>query len=330
MRPPRAGVLAAFAAIYLFWGATFLAIRYAVEDIPPLLMIGLRCAGGTLVLAGWLAWRGELARVTAAQWRTAIVAGGLLFLGNHALLAWAEQRVSSGEAALFMTGIPLWLVVLSAAHDRRSPPPRVFAALGLGVAGVAVLSSGAGWSGGTGEHVALITGGIAWAAGSLVARHGARPASAVLSTTLQLATGTVWVLAASGISGELAGIGPSAFSARAVASLAYLILFGTVLGFGAYTWLLQVTTPERVGSYAFVNPVVALLLAWVVGDGIITGRTVVAAVMVIGSVVLLNFPAWIPRRWSRDSSPLGSAPSPAGSPMPSPSGCSSTPTTRVD
>lgn len=289
---PRLHLAAAFAAIYLFWGGTFLAIRYAVAEVPPLLTIGIRCAGGALILFAWLAARGRLARTTAAEWRVAALAGVLLFLGCHAVMAWAEQRVTSGQAALFLATIPLWLVLLDAAIRRRRPRARVIAGLAAGTLGVAVLTlqGGGNWTaGGTLlDRLALAFCGLAWAAGSLIARHGARPASAVQSTALQLATGAVAVLAASVAAGELAGWDPTTLSPRALASLAFLVLCGTVLAFAAYTWLLRVTTAAAVGTYGFVNPVVALGLAWAVGDEVASGRTLIAAALVVGAVLLIR------------------------------------------
>ncbi len=283
----RARLIAAFAAIYVFWGGTFLAIRYAVAEVPPLLTIAIRCLGGAAILYAWFAASGRLERSTAAQWRVAAVAGALLFVGCHGVLAWAEQRVSSGQAALFMTSIPLGLVLLDTLRQRRLPPTRVLAGLALGTLGIAVLTSGAGASSGTLlDRVALVLSGFAWAAGSLVARHGARPASAVQSTAMQLAAGGAAVLAASIGGGELARWSPLQTSPRAVASLVFLVLFGTVVAFAAYTWLLRVTTPAAVGSYAFVNPVIALGLAWAVGDETMSGRTLAAAALVVGAVVL--------------------------------------------
>ena len=281
----RARLIAAFAAIYVFWGGTFLAIRYAVAEVPPLLTIAIRCLGGAALLYAWLAGRGRLARSTAAEWRVAAVAGALLFVGCHGVLAWAEQRVSSGQAALFMTSIPLGLVILDTFRRRRLPPSRVLAGLAIGTLGIAVLTSGSS-SGTLLDRVALVLSGFSWAAGSLVARHGARPASAAQSTAMQLAAGGAAVLAASLAAGELAGWNPLQTSPRAVASLVFLVLFGTVVAFAAYTWLLRVTTPAAVGSYAFVNPVIALGLAWAVGDETMSGRTLVAAALVVGAVVL--------------------------------------------
>lgn len=283
----RVQLIAAFAAIYVFWGGTFLAIRYTVAEVPPLLTIAIRCLGGAAILYAWLAGSGRLERSTAAQWKVAAVAGTLLFVGCHGVLAWAEQRVSSGQAALLLTSTPLGLVLLDTLRRRRLPPNRVLAGLALGTLGIAVLTWGAGGASGTLlDRVALVLSGFSWAAGSLVARDGARPASAAQSTAMQLAAGGAAVLAASLAGGELAGWSPAAVSPRAVAALVFLVLFGTVVAFAAYTWLLRVTTSAAVGSSAFVNPVIALGLAIAVGDDILSGRALVAAVLVVGAVVL--------------------------------------------
>ena len=288
----KAKLIAAFAAVYLFWGGTFLAIRYAVAEVPPLLTIAIRCAGGALILYIWLALRGQLERTTAAQWRIAAVAGALLFVGCHGVMAWAEQRVSSGQAALLLTSIPLGLVLLTAFLERRRPSGRVLAGLAIGMLGIAVLTHGPGTaSGSLTDRLALAGSGLFWAAGSLIARHGARPESAAQSTAMQLATGTVAVLLASVLTGELSGWTPIDITPRALGALVFLVVCGTVLGFGAYTWLLRVTTPAAVGTYAFVNPVVALALAWMVGDESPSGRALIAAVLVIGAVLLTRNPS---------------------------------------
>ncbi len=283
----KARLIAAFAAVYLFWGGTFLAIRYAVAEVPPLLTIAIRCGGGALILYAWLALRGQLERTTAAQWRVAALAGALLFVGCHGVMAWAEQRVPSGQAALLMTSIPLGLVLLTALLERRRPSGRVLAGLAVGMLGIAVLTYGSEMGSGTLiDRLALAGSGLFWAAGSLIARHGARPESATQSTAMQLATGTVAVLLASAFMGELSGWNLIGITPRALGALVFLIVCGTVLGFGAYTWLLRVTTPAAVGTYAFVNPVVALALAWMVGDESPSGRALIAAVLVIGAVLL--------------------------------------------
>lgn len=282
------GIVAAFAAIYLFWGGTFLALRYAVLEVPPLLTIATRCVGGALLLYLWLAWRGALERPTMKQWATSALAGAFLFVGGHGELAWAEQRVSSGQAALFMTSIPLWLVLITSVRGRRAPSKMVVAGLALGIFGVALLARGNGhWSGTLLDRLALIGSGLSWAIGSVIARDGARPASAAQSTAMQLAAGGIAVLALSLVTGELAGWSPAVITARGATSVLFLVIAGTVLGFGAYTWLLRVTTPAAVGTYAFVNPVVALALAWAVGDEPFSIRTIVSGIIVLGAVLLI-------------------------------------------
>ncbi|HEY4647846.1 MAG TPA: EamA family transporter, partial [Gemmatimonadales bacterium] len=167
------------------------------------------------------------------------------------------------------------------------PQGRVIAGLVLGVLGVAVLVSGKNASGTMLDRLIMIATGLSWAIGSLIGRDGARPSSAVQTTAMQLAAGGLVVVAASLLTGELAGWSVHQVTSRGAASLVFLVLAGTVLGFGAYTWLLQMTTPAVVGTYSFVNPVVALALAWAVGDEAFSARTIVAAAIVLGAVFLI-------------------------------------------
>lgn len=330
----RARVVAAFATIYLMWGGTFLAIRYAVADIPPLLTMVLRCAAGASLLLGWLAWQGTLVRPSRSQWLTTAVAGVLLFLGCHGLLAWAEQRVTSGEAALFMTAIPLWLIALESLLARRPPSGRVILALSLGIAGVGVLTWSEGWAGGLLDRATLVVGAFFWAVGTVIVRRGGTPLPAAQSTAMQLGAGAAALLGASLAVGELGGWSPVEITPRALLSLGFLVVGGTVLGFGAYTWLLRVTSAAAVSTYAFVNPVVALLLAWVAGDGQLSARTGVAAALVVAAVVFSRQPArsalsvraapsvpppFAPRV-SRPGAPGGGAPRRPGSPAPAGAG----------
>jgi len=285
--PPRLTLLAAFAAIYLFWGATFLAVRYAVVVVPPMLIIFFRCAGGALILFGWLAWRRELEHTTWAQWRTAAIAGLLLFLGCHVAMAWAEQRMSSGQAALFSSTIPLWIILIESVKVRTMPSARMLVGMALGIVGVGVLAGGKVSNAGLASDRALVTiGAFCWAAGSLIGRHGARPRSVIQCTAMQLVTGAAWVLAASTLHGDLAHFSFAHVDLRTDLALLFLVLCGTVLGFGSYTWLLRVASPAAVSSYAFVNPMVALALGIAVGDDALSGRIVLSATLVIAAVVL--------------------------------------------
>jgi drug/metabolite transporter (DMT)-like permease len=280
-------VLAAFAAVYLLWGSTYLAFRYTVEEIPPFVAVTVRCLLGAAILFGWLAARGRLQRATTRQWAAATLAGGLLFVSGQGVLAWAEQRVPSGSAALLLATIPLWMVLLDSIRSRRLPGQHVVAGTVLGMAGVAVLSGRAGGAPLT-EQLLLLMAALAWALGSLVARQRLSGVPAFQSTAMQLAGGGVVLALVSGASGELAAWSPGMVTARAVGALAYLVIGGTVIGFVAYTWLLRVTTLEAVGTYAFVNPVVALALAWAVGDQAMTPVTALAGVLIIGSVLLIR------------------------------------------
>ena len=191
--PARGPLLAAFAAIYLIWGSTFLALRYAVETVPPLVTIALRCVLGAGILFGWLLLRGRLEPVTRRQWGFAALAGLLLFIGGHSVLAWTEQRMPSGRAALLLATIPLWLVALEAVRTRRFPPGRVALGLGVGLVGVTLLTGGGGPAGGAtlGDHIFLVGSALAWALGSLVARHGLAGAPALQSTAIALCVGVV-------------------------------------------------------------------------------------------------------------------------------------------
>lgn len=287
---PRWQLAAGFGAIYLLWGSTFLAIRYAVEAVPPFVTIAVRCIAGALVLYLWLLARGRLAPAGRRQWLAAAVAGALLFVGGHAALAWAEQRVPSGRAALLLATIPLWLAVLEAVRRRALPAPPVLAGLVLGTAGVALLGGAGGESGSAtaADHLLLVGAALAWAVGSLVARQGLSALPALQSTAMQLAVGGVLVTAASLAAGELSGWSPALVPPRAAGALAYLVVGGTVVGFAAYTWLLRVASPEAVGTYGFVNPIVALALAWWSGDETASVLTGVAAALVLGAVLLIR------------------------------------------
>jgi drug/metabolite transporter (DMT)-like permease len=313
-RPSTARIAAAFAAIYLFWGATFLAIRYAVADLPPMLMIGLRCAGGAALLFLWLVVRGELTRSSRSQWATAGLAGAFLFLGCHAVMASVEQRVSSGETALVMTAIPLWLVLLDALRARRAPGWRVLIGLGLGAAGVALLSNAQPvLAGRVRDYLALVACAFAWALGSLVARHGPRPASSVQGTAMQLAVGALVVLAVSALSSERAAWATARLTPRAALSLAFLVVCGTALALVSYTWLLRVTSAGAVGTYAFVNPLIALLLGWSVGDDQVGPRTLLAAGLVISAVVVTQWSSWSGQAAARARTPSSAEPEPTRS-----------------
>ena len=208
----------------------------------------LRCAAGASLLFAWLAWRGRLVRPSRGQWLTTGVAGVLLFLGCHGLLAWAEQRVTSGEAALFMTAIPLWLIGLESLLARRPPRATRAPRLVLGIAGVGVLTWGDGWSGGLVDRGVLVVSALFWAVGTVIVRRGGAPLPAAQSTAMQLGAGASALLVEPDSRGACGAGVPSEITPRALLSLGFLVVGGTVLGFGAYTWLLRVTSRPRSGA----------------------------------------------------------------------------------
>jgi drug/metabolite transporter (DMT)-like permease len=288
--PPAAEVMAAFAAIYFVWGSTFLAIRYAVETIPPFAMMAGRCLlGGAILLALGLVRERDLAWTTRREWGGALVIGVLLFVGCHGVLAYAEERVPSGIAALCLATIPLFVPLLAwALPDGRPPSRRRVAAFVVGFAGVALLVASQGTGGGlhAADALLLVGSALSWAAGTVATRVVPVPRSPVLGAAMPLlAGGVILVLVAAG-SGELSSLHPGDMTGRSIGGMAYLIVFGTVLTFSAYVWLLRVVSPARVATYAFVNPAVAVVLGWAVAGESLTAGAVLASAVIVAAVAV--------------------------------------------
>jgi drug/metabolite transporter (DMT)-like permease len=282
-------VLGAFLLIYVVWGSNFLAIRYAIETIPPFLLMGVRSLLAGFCLYLWARFRSD-ERPTLAHWRAAAIVGVMLFLGCHGLLAWAQGRVPSGVAALGMATLPLWMTLLDwlwAGAPRPGVP--VWLGLGLGLLGLSVLVGPGSWGGAvdlTGL-LALQASGFAWALGSVKARRSRLPTSVVLSTGMQLVAGGAALTLVSVLSGEAMGFDPGTVSMRSLMGFAYMVVGASILAFTAYVWLLRVSTPSRVASYAFVNPLVAVVLGSSVGGEPLTGRTALAAVLILAAVAAI-------------------------------------------
>ena len=292
MAESRAKIAAAFAAIYIIWGSTFLGIRYAIETMPPLLMAGTRFVIAGTILYAWAAVR-EGAHPTRRQWlNTAIVGALLLTVGNGAV-SWAEQYVPSGLAALVVAITPLWMVIfesLRAGGDR--PNKRILGGIALGFAGLILLIGPGDILGGAAvdprSAAVLLAGTLAWAGGSIYSRSVALPRSARLSTAMQMLAAGVLLLIAGAIRGEASEVSVEAMSLKSVLAVGYLIVFGSIIGFTAYSWLLTVSSAARVSTYAYVNPVVALLLGWALADEPLGPRTIVAAGVVLAGVALIT------------------------------------------
>jgi drug/metabolite transporter (DMT)-like permease len=294
--PPRARLLLAFAIVYVVWGSTYLAMREAVATLPPFLMAGTRFVVAGALLAGWVAARDRPGRPTAAQWRWAGATGALLMVGGNGGVVWAEARgVPSGVVALLAASLAIWIVLLDAfLPGGRRQPPLVWVGLAVGLAGVGVLVgpsriAGAGTVDPAGAGLVL-GGSLAWAAGSLLSRGRGRPASALWGSALQMLCGGALLLALAAARGDFARVAAAggAPSARSLAALAYLVVFGSLVGFTAYVWLLQHAAPAKVATYAYVNPLVAVALGWALGGEPLAARTLVAAAVIVGGVALIT------------------------------------------
>jgi drug/metabolite transporter (DMT)-like permease len=290
-RPRTSAIVIAFAAIYLIWGSTYLAIRFAVETLPPFLMLFARFFTAGVLMYLFLRYRGE-ARPTAREWRGAAVVGGLLLLGGTGAVGWAEQWIDSGLAALIVAIVPVWMVVLDwVGPERRRPTRTVIAGLVLGLVGVAVLVGPVDLSGGgrmqfIGSAV-VVFGTLCWATGSVYGTHLPHPSSPWMSAALQMTAGGILLLIFGTAMGEWSRVDPALMSGRSVGALAYLVVFGSLIAFVAYVFLLRHEAPARVGSYAYVNPVVAVFLGWALASEPLTRRTILAAAIILAGVVLI-------------------------------------------
>jgi drug/metabolite transporter (DMT)-like permease len=290
--PPVVRLVAAFGAIYVIWGSTYLAIRFAIETMPPFTMAGLRFLVAGVLLLGWARVRGVPAP-TRAQLRDGAVVGALLLLGGNGAVVWAEQWVPSGLVALLVATVPLFMVLLDWLWGGAVRPGLgLWAGLIWGLIGVAFLVGGEEMGGGGGRQLAgglvVLFGALSWATGSIYSRTARLPAAPRMATSLQMLWGGTFLLAAGALLGEWSRWDPGATTLRSWLALSYLIVFGSLVAFAAYVWLLTVTTAARVSTYAYVNPVVALLLGWALADERLTDRTGVAAAIILSAVVMLN------------------------------------------
>ncbi|MCL5263700.1 MAG: drug/metabolite exporter YedA [Chloroflexi bacterium] len=292
-RTLRLRVVVAFAAIYLIWGSTYLAIRFAIETLPPFLMAGTRFLVAGAMLYGFARLRGA-PRPAWFHWRAATVVGGLLLLGGNGGIVWAEQRVPSGMAALLVATVPLWMVLLDwVGRQGTRPSAGLVARIVLGFAGVALLLEPADLPGSSfavdqvGAAVIMLAS-ASWATGSLYARRARLPAAPLLTTAMEMLAGGSLLLVAGSVMGEWATLHSVHVSLRSILSVGYLIVFGSLVGFTAYIWLLRVATPARVSTYAYVNPVVAVILGWALAGEPLTPRTLMAAAVIVAAVVMIT------------------------------------------
>jgi drug/metabolite transporter (DMT)-like permease len=292
IRPPAWKILLAFAIIYFVWGSTFLAIRVGVREVPPFLLAAMRFLAAGLVLYGWMLARGERSP-SGRQWMSAFLLAILIFVIDYGLLFWAEQRVPSGLAAVMMATIPVFMALSEIVFLRTQRlTVRLALALLIGVGGVAALVSRTLRLGGTPIDtvgaVALIVASISFALSSALTRKLPLPPSKVMSSGVQMLAGGVLLTLTAASLGEFRSFHPSTVSREAWLSLLYLIVAGSVIGFTAYVWLIHHESPTKVGTYAYVNPVVAVLVGYFLGGETLGLRTIVGTLLVLISVVVIT------------------------------------------
>jgi len=284
-------VAAAFAAVYLIWGSTYLAIRIVIETFPPFFMAGTRfmIAGAILYLIMRL--RGAQ-RPTLNHWGKAAIVGGLMLMGGHGAVVWAEQYIPSGLTSLLVATVPLWIALLTWISTRNKPRLPVAAGIILGFIGVGLLVGDIGTSGETSiilaGGTALMLGTLLWASGSLYSRSANLPSPSLLATAMEMVTGGAVLFVASFVTGEYTRVRLDQVSMRSAFSWIYLIVFGSLIGYTSYMWLLKNVNPEHVSTYAYVNPVVALFLGWALASETLSTQDIIAALVILTAVVIIT------------------------------------------
>lgn len=290
--PTRTALVLAFAAIYVIWGSTYLGIRVAIESMPPFLMAGVRFLLAGSVLLAFLKFRGA-AWPTRRQWVVNAVIGTFLLLGGNGLVVWAELEIPSGITALLIGVSPLFIVLTEWAWPGGTRPTAITAAaLLLGFVGVAWLA--APWENAAsgrlhpGGVIAILAACIFWALGSIYSRHAKHGADPFLASSLQMLGGGGALLLAAGLHGDFGQLDLPGITPRAWFAFGYLVAIGSLVGFSTFVWLMKHSTPARVATYAYVNPVVAVFLGWLILDEPITPRTLVASAIIVAAVAIIT------------------------------------------
>jgi drug/metabolite transporter (DMT)-like permease len=294
--PTTLGIVAAFLAVYLIWGSTYLAIRFAAETIRPFLMASVRFLIAGAVLYAYARWRGA-ERPTRRHWRSTAIIGGLMLLGGNGGVVWSEEtlpsgepRVASGMAALMVATVPLWMVLIEWLRPGgRRPTAGVVVGLAVGFAGMILLVRPGNVGRVDPAGAAVLTSACFWwSLGSIYSRHAELPKSPLLATAMEMLAGGALLGLLGTACGDWGRTNLSAITLKSAASLVYLIVFGSLIAFSAYVWLLRVTTPARVGTYAYVNPIVAVFLGWLLAGEPLTAQTLVAAAVILAGVVIIT------------------------------------------
>jgi drug/metabolite transporter (DMT)-like permease len=291
-RPVRWKTLLAFAIIYFVWGSTFLAIRVGVREVPPFLLAGMRFFTAGIVLFAWTRAR-RIALPNRRQWLSASLLAVLIFVFDYGLLFWAEKRVPSGIAAVMLATIPVFMALAEIIFLKtQSLSPRLTLALSVGVGGVIILVSRSASFGDRAIDpagaVALLIAAVCWSVAAILTRKLSLPESKLMSSASQMLAGGILLIIAAAMLGEFRNFHIGAVSAKAWIALAYLIVAGSIVAFTAYVWLIHHESPTKVGTYAYVNPVVAVLLGYFVGGEALGARTIAGTFLVLVSVVVIT------------------------------------------
>jgi len=294
--PKRSVVLliVAFAAVYILWGSTYLAIKYVIETLPPFISAGARflLAGATLFIVG--GFSKDYEKPTLTQWRSSAVVGTLLFLGGTGGVVIAEHHITSGLAALLVATEPFWVVLLSWLWLKGARPDwRVALGLLIGFVGVYLLMDGDAVQAGSKTNqlfgmILVIAAALCWATGSIYGVRAPASKSPILASGMQMLAGGSALLLVGTLMGEWTGFEISVVSRHSWFALAYLLVFGSLIAFTAYSWLLKNARPAMVATYAYVNPVIAVILGWAIAGESFTGRTLLGAGVIVGSVILIT------------------------------------------
>lgn len=287
-------LIAAFAAVYIIWGSTYLGIKYAIETLPPFLMAGARFMTAGAILFIWARFSKDYEKPQGAHWRTSFIVGGLLLLGGNGGVVIAQHYIPSSLAALLVATEPFWIVIIGWLLMKNARPNwKVTLGLIAGFVGVTLLIGGRGISLGNGDGQAfgmflVIASALSWALGSLYGLRAPSPKSALLGAGMQMLAGGFLLFLVGILKGEWINFSFANVSANSWLAFAYLMIFGSIVGFTAYSWLLKNVEPSLASTYAYVNPVIAVLLGWAIAGESLTGQMLLGAGIIVGSVVLIT------------------------------------------
>jgi drug/metabolite transporter (DMT)-like permease len=310
----RTQLIAAFAAVYIIWGSTYLAIRFVIESLPPFLALSIRFLLAGAILYAWERWHGT-PRPTRTNWQAASLVGALLLLGGTGMVAWAEQKVPSGIASLLVATVPVWVVLIEWLRPKGVRPNLgVIAGLLVGFGGVVLLLTQSQPSGNQSSSIDLVGAGIvllaalSWAAGSIYSRHAPMASAPLMAAATEMLAGGFWLLVLGTLTGEWGKFHLETMSWKSGLGLAYLVIFGSLVAFSAFSWLLKVSTPALVSTSAYVNPAVAVLLGWALDNESLGIQTLIAVIAVISGVILVS----VYRNRNSGATTVNNSPEPEG------------------